>query len=462
MSQGCVRLLVLSAASFTALAAAWALALRPAGGEAPLETAAVLALLGVGTILCVRSLLKQRAEVRLLEDARRGIPPEHGKRGAAVGVLQPVTDTVLKAPFSGEPALLYSYSVSRTADYRTGSGKVRTTSVKAYEGEAMAPCEVKTSWGGVRILEPPIFAADRKTWKGPEAVARAGSYLAAASLLDVVSPGTVGAMRRKVDAEERESLASTGGYRSDSRISNPDAILESPIDLRLWELEEARFAPGESVTVIGRYDGSRAGFTAVPTDVLAGVALYAGSVAENVGRKRNGIRFLGGLALVLLGAQAIVGGKDLAARVADRRAAEAEVEAIPVTVRLFAAVEKGDVEAVRRLLRKGAEPAARDQDGRTLAHAATNEGMLKLVLDAGCPADSPNSWKATPLILAADDGDLGRVRLLLSRGVDPNAVDDAGANALSHAVDPAVRAALVAAGARDLTGQQPPATAPPR
>lgn len=462
MSQGCVRFVLLSATVFAALAMGWAFALRPAGSEAPLEKAAILALLGAGTVLSVKSLLKQRSEIRLLEDAARGIPPEHGKRGAAVGVLQPTTGAVLTAPFSGEPALLYAYAVSRMADFRTGSGKVRKTSVKAYEGEAMAPCEVKTAWGGVRILEPPVLAAARKTWKGPEAVARAEAWFASAAFHEVVSPGTVGAVRRKVEAEERESLASTGGFRYDGRISNPAAILESPVDLREWELDEARFAPGETVTVLGRYDESRGGFTAVPTDVLAGVALYAGGVAETVGRKRTGIRFLGGLAVALLVAQAFVGGEELRARLEEGRAAAAATAAIPVTVRLFSAVEKGDTDAVSRLLRKGADPAARDGDGRTLAHAAPDEAMLKLVLDAGCPADRPNGWGATPLILAAGDGDLGRVRLLLGRSVDPNAIDDAGANALSHAVDPGVRAALAAAGARDLFGSPPPSPAPPR
>ncbi len=295
MNQGCVRFLLLSVVVFAALTAAWAFALMPTDGELPLERAAILGLLGLGTVLSVKSLLRQRTEIRLLEDAQRGIPPADGKRGAAIGELHPTTDTVLTAPFSAKPALVYSYVVSRMAEVSPPHGKRHMTTVKAYEGDAMAPCEVRTAFGAVRILEPPTFAAAGKTHEGAEAVARATAYLDAAPFAEVVSPGTVGEMRRKVEAEERESLAATGGYRYDGRISNPGALLESPIDLRAWELSETRFAPGESVTLLGRYDDSRCGFTAVPTDVLAGVALYKGSVTENVRRKRMGVRFLASL-----------------------------------------------------------------------------------------------------------------------------------------------------------------------
>lgn len=449
MNKGCVRFLLLSAVVFAALTATWAFALKPLDGELPWEKALVPGLLGLGTVLSVRSLLKQRAEIRLLEDARRGLPPTHGKRGAAVGELHPTTDAVLAGPFSGEPALVYSYVVSRMAEVSPRHGKRHRTTVKAYEGDAMAPCEVRTAFGAVRILEPPILGAVGKTHAGPEAVARARAYLGAAPFVEVVSPGTVGEMRRKVEAEERESLAATGGYRYDGRISNPEALLESPIDLGAWELSETRFAPGDPVALLGRYDDTRCGFTAVPTDALAGVALYAGSAAENVRRKQAGVRFLAALALVFLVAQALVAGRGVRDRLRERAARAAEEEAIPVAVRLFRAAEAGDVDACRRLLRKGADPRSVDQDGQVLSHVSPDEATLRLVLDAGAPVDAPNSWGATPLTVAVEGGDLARVKLLLERGADPNARAETGGTPLAYALDPSVRAALVAAGARD-------------
>lgn len=463
MNQGCVRFLLLSAAVFGALTGAWAFGLKPLDGEPPWERAAVLGLLGLGTVLSVKSLLKQRAEIRLLEDARRGLPPTHGKRGAAVGELHPTTDAVLAGPFSGKPALVYSYVVSRMADVSPPHGKRHKTTVKAYEGDAMAPCEVRTAFGAVRILEPPVLAAVGKTFAGPEAVARARAYLDEAPFVEIVSPGTVGEMRRRVGAEERESLAATGGFRYDGRISNPDALLESPIDLSAWELSETRVAPGEPVALLGRYDDARCGFTAVPTDALAGVALYTGGVDGTVRRKRAGIRFLFALALVLLAAQALVAGRDVRERLRERAARTAEEEAIPIAVRLFRAVEAGDADAFRRLVRKGADPRSLDQDGEALSHVAPSEAMLRLVVDAGAPVDAANSWGATPLTIAVEGGDLGKVKLLLERGADPNARDGTGGTPLAYAQDEAVRSALVAAGARDpADAPAPPAErAPP-
>jgi hypothetical protein len=106
VNQGCVRFLLLSAAVFASLTAAWSLALKPASGQPPLEKAAVLGLLGLGTFLSAKNLLRQRAEIRLLEDARSGLPPKDGRRGAAIGELHPATDALLTAPFSGKPALV--------------------------------------------------------------------------------------------------------------------------------------------------------------------------------------------------------------------------------------------------------------------------------------------------------------------------------------------------------------------
>lgn len=462
MSKGCVRFVLISTFVFAALTSTWAFILRPGGEELPWEKGAILGLLGLGMVLCVQSLLKQRTEIRLVGDAVRGLPPEDGKRAAAIGELHPTTDAVLTAPFSGEPALAYSYVVTKMAVVATASGKRRETSVKAYEGNAMAPCEIRTPFGAVRMLEPPMFDVAGTTHRQPEAVVRAARYLGTATFLDIVSPGTIGEMRRKVEAEERESLAATDGFRYDGRISNPDAFLESPIDLRTWDLDETRFAPGETVNVLGKYDAVRGGFTAVATDVVDGVFLSRGGAVEIVGRKKAASSFLSGLALMLLAAQAIVAGPGLSVRVKERAAARAEEESIPIVRRLFLAVEQGNAGAVHRLLKKGVDPEARDESQRALSHVAPNETMLKLVLDAGAPVDARNRWQATPLTVAAGDGDLGKVKLLLARGADPNAQDETGGTPLVSTTDPAIRAALVAAGARDIhtTSSSPPPSAP--
>ena len=137
MKKGCVLFLLLSGAVFAALTAAWAFALRPAGGEPPWEKGAWLGLLGLGTVLSLRGLLKERTEIRLIEEAASGTPPADGRRAAAIGELHPTTDAGLTAPFSAQPALVASYVVQRTARVSPKHGKRRTTAVKAFEGSGV-------------------------------------------------------------------------------------------------------------------------------------------------------------------------------------------------------------------------------------------------------------------------------------------------------------------------------------
>src|ERR687897_3027909 len=65
---------------------------------------------------------------------------------------------------------------------------------------------------------------------------------------------------------------------------------------------------------------------------------------------------------------------------------------------------------------------ARDKLGRTALHWAAMGGHLEIVrmlLDAGAPADAPDKNGWTPLSLIEDGVDVAK--LLLARGADPNA-----------------------------------------
>ena len=460
MRKGCVRFVLVSVATFAALTAGWGAALKPEDGEAPWERAVLLGLLGLATVLSLLGLRRQSSELRLIRAASQGLPPIDGERAAAIVTLHPTTDAVLTAPFTGRPALVFSYGVSKMATVLPRHGKSRRTTVTIYEGDAMAPCEVRTPFGAVRMLEPPVLGAVSRTCKGPDAVARATAYLDTTSFVEAVSPGNLGEVKREVEARQRESLSSTGGFRTDCRISNPEARLESPFDLRNWDLEETLFSPDETVTLVGRYDAARGGFASVPTDALDGVFLSRGGAAEASRERLLGVRLLSGLAVVLLAVQAVVGGSPLLARARERAAARAVEEAIPVVRRLFSAAERGDADTVRRLLRKGADAALRDEDGQSLSHVAKDAATLEVLLDGGAPVDARNGWGATPLTVAADDGDLERVKLLLARGADPNARDESEAVPLLHTTDPAIRAALAAAGARDPYASPAPSPSP--
>jgi uncharacterized protein len=69
----------------------------------------------------------------------------------------------------------------------------------------------------------------------------------------------------------------------------------------------------------------------------------------------------------------------------------------------------------------------------TMASARRNEGAVRLLLDAGAKVDAPSN-DGTALMLATEERDVSLVKLLLSRGADPNnARNWAGDTALMYA-----------------------------
>lgn len=70
---------------------------------------------------------------------------------------------------------------------------------------------------------------------------------------------------------------------------------------------------------------------------------------------------------------------------------------------LFAAVLGGDREAARNAVKAGADPRARDSDGKTVVYLAVrdaNVAMLELLADLGADLSVPNRWGETPFDLA--------------------------------------------------------------
>ena len=129
--------------------------------------------------------------------------------------------------------------------------------------------------------------------------------------------------------------------------------------------------------------------------------------------------------------------------------------------KLLAAIRKGDVSAVHELLRDNADPDSHDETGATaLMYAAAfcSPECMRLLIARGADVDGSNHVHATALMWASaepekvklllsrnaavniqtDDGqsalllaarrpgNIETVRLLLSRGADPKAVDKAG------------------------------------
>lgn len=125
------------------------------------------------------------------------------------------------------------------------------------------------------------------------------------------------------------------------------------------------------------------------------------------------------------------------------------------------AAERGDVEAVRALLRDGADVNTAQSDGMTALHWAAERGDAELadvLLYAGARVDAGTRiGHYTPLHLASRGAGATVVEVLLDAGSDPNAsTTNSGATPLHLAAatgDPEVVAVLVEAGA-DVNGRE--------
>jgi hypothetical protein len=122
---------------------------------------------------------------------------------------------------------------------------------------------------------------------------------------------------------------------------------------------------------------------------------------------------------------------------------------------------KRQMEVIKLLLARKANPAAKDEDGNTVIHYAArqrNVDALKLMLTLGVPVDGRNKDGATPLFVAAGDGrEPQNVAVLIAAGADVNAKDNYGRTVLAVTRPGEIATMLAARGAR--AEAPPPPTA---
>lgn len=113
----------------------------------------------------------------------------------------------------------------------------------------------------------------------------------------------------------------------------------------------------------------------------------------------------------------------------DSRLTELEARnAAGETVLMYAALH-GDIELIRLLLKRGAQV---NMSGWTPLHYAAVSGrteVLALLLEHHAYIDAPSANGTTPLMMAAREGQMPAVRLLVGEGADPSLRNEAGLGA---------------------------------
>lgn len=120
------------------------------------------------------------------------------------------------------------------------------------------------------------------------------------------------------------------------------------------------------------------------------------------------------------------------------QAAQAGSTDAPLNRDLVDAAGRGDLDAVRALLDKGADPSSVNEDGVGGLFRASAEGhqaIVKLLLARGARVNQRfGPFGLTVLRIATQEGQTEVVRLLLAAGADPNAKDGDGQSPLWTAV----------------------------
>jgi len=105
--------------------------------------------------------------------------------------------------------------------------------------------------------------------------------------------------------------------------------------------------------------------------------------------------------------------------------------------RLFFAAETGDVSAVERMVKDGADPDYADANGWTaliFAAFAGRADVVQFLLDHGASATTETKDGVTPLLAATSSGDLPSVEALVRAGADPRRRIAGGMSALDVAL----------------------------
>jgi hypothetical protein len=326
----------------------------------------------------------------------------------------------LRAPFSGKPAVLYSYDIDHISQ-----GRNDTTNVKDYSGFALTPCAVDSPHGSVRILGFPMLEGfPKNSYTTEEGRRNAVAYLESTPLTDMKGfhPGTI-------YHEIKELLTDDDGqFRKDWKMTEDR-------DLTDKQLSEQIVAPGDQVCAIGRWSAAKHGL--IPP---AGgtIRLLQGDPQKIIGDlwRKCRANLIGGL----ITAAIINGAVYMLLQVANGKSKlffETPVAMHSIHAgEMQTAVSNGDMATVEKLYRNGTGVNVRGDDRGTPLAAAKDAAMARWLIDHGADVNAANSDGQTVLMEQAAAGRADVVKVLVKAGANLDAVSTKWkSTALKQALD---------------------------
>ena len=117
---------------------------------------------------------------------------------------------------------------------------------------------------------------------------------------------------------------------------------------------------------------------------------------------------------------------------------EVTIDKTEVNMNLIAAAERGDVEAVARLLEQGADVHATNARGVTALIAAAYQNhveVAKLLIEAGADVNVQDNTQQSAYLITTSEGYLELLQLTLAAGADVHSLDSYNGTGLIRAAD---------------------------
>lgn len=431
--------------------------------------------LGFVVFLCIGALMNARTawqDWSLAAAARAHSPPRDGRLFAACGTIEPV-DQPLLAPFSGAACCLVEYDLKQESN-SSSSSEDDTKTGSDLAGFLMTPSEIHTPSGRFKLLGFPILEEGHSyTLKSYTAARRARDFVSRTQFEDISGLRLLSAFGAIQDAwtdDDGRVEKNLQLKKVDPQALFPDDLEavwqeihgEQPVDDRGAEehavqdddeedfddeddldddsdddgtplpnipiptLKENRISPGDQVCVIGKYDELTRGIRPVGAGMKA-IRLIRGSVETLEGKSRGSLwsHLIGGVVFLLLAHGITYVVMQLYLHSADTIRKRTHLA--------FQAAEKGEIEPIERLVKRGLSIDVRDSENRTLLMVTREVDVARWLIAHQIDVNAVDKRGHTAISHFAMRNQRELVELLIAAGANLNVRDEAARTALEAA-----------------------------